>query len=184
MANLAYVVRMLRALKKLVTAFHDFSLLHPLSRFPGPKISPATISNEALFELLKAGRLTWEIREIHKEIQLIPLSLHSFIILSWITLTASIVSPLGLTHICYHELQVYDKSRNEVIVLSSCIFLSVYVVTYRRLLPYYFIVDPIACKHMPAVKFGPVRLCEHHLKCGIYMPFQLGEGIIIFTVSQ
>ena len=69
MANLAYVVGMLRALQKLVTAFHDFSLLHPLSRFPGPKILPATISNEALFELLKAGRLTWEIREIHKEIQ-------------------------------------------------------------------------------------------------------------------
>lgn len=36
-ANLVYFVGMLRALQKLVTALHDFSPVHPLSQFPGPK---------------------------------------------------------------------------------------------------------------------------------------------------
>lgn len=48
--------------------------------------------------------------------------------------------------------------RNEAIVLLSYMFLAVHGVTRRRSLLYYWVVEPIACKFVLAVKFRPGQL--------------------------
>ena len=39
----------------------------PLSKFPGPKIAAATLWYEYYYDVVKRGRYTWKIAELHKE---------------------------------------------------------------------------------------------------------------------
>jgi hypothetical protein len=66
-ANLLYFIGMLWALQKFAAALYNISPLHPLSQFPGPKLAAATIYYEAWFDVLKVGRYTWKIREMHEK---------------------------------------------------------------------------------------------------------------------
>lgn len=39
----------------------------PLSKFPGPKIAAATLWYEYYYDVVKRGRYTWQIVEMHKQ---------------------------------------------------------------------------------------------------------------------
>ena len=41
--------------------------LHPLSKFPGPKLAAATLWYEFYYEVVKKGQLTFKIREWHQQ---------------------------------------------------------------------------------------------------------------------
>jgi len=41
--------------------------LHPLSMFPGPKLATATYWYEFYFEVVKGGRYTWKLVDLHKQ---------------------------------------------------------------------------------------------------------------------
>lgn len=48
-----------------VVALYNISPLHPLSRFPGPKLAAMTILYEGWYDMIKVGRYTWEIQKMH-----------------------------------------------------------------------------------------------------------------------
>ncbi|CZT10519.1 related to cytochrome P450 CYP3/CYP5/CYP6/CYP9 subfamilies [Rhynchosporium agropyri] len=52
----------------------------PLSRFPGPKLAAATLFYEAYYDVIKTGKYTFKIRELHKKygpiIRISPYELH------------------------------------------------------------------------------------------------------------
>jgi hypothetical protein len=41
--------------------------LHPLSRFPGPKLAAVTRSYEGYYDLYQNGQYTFKIAELHKQ---------------------------------------------------------------------------------------------------------------------
>jgi hypothetical protein len=51
---------------RVLLALYNVSPLHPLSKFPGPKLAAASYLYEAWFDLVKVGRYSWEIKEMHK----------------------------------------------------------------------------------------------------------------------
>lgn len=55
------------ALYHVLVALYNISPLHPLSRFPGPKLAAATVAYEAYFDLIKGGRYSWEIKRMHEK---------------------------------------------------------------------------------------------------------------------
>lgn len=52
---------------KILVALYNISPLHPLSRFPGPKLAAMTILYEGWYDLIKVGRYTWEIQKMHDQ---------------------------------------------------------------------------------------------------------------------
>jgi hypothetical protein len=66
-ANLLYFVGSLWVLYEFVTILYNISCLHPLSQFPGPKLAAATLCYEAWFDVLKVGRYTRKIGEMHEK---------------------------------------------------------------------------------------------------------------------
>lgn len=41
--------------------------LHPLSHFPGPKLAISTYWYEFYYDVVKGGRYTWKLKELHKQ---------------------------------------------------------------------------------------------------------------------
>jgi hypothetical protein len=41
--------------------------LHPLAKFPGPKLASASRWYEAYYDLILGGKYTWQIQEMHKK---------------------------------------------------------------------------------------------------------------------
>lgn len=41
--------------------------LHPLSHFPGPKLAIATYWYEFYYDVIKRGRYTWKLKELHAQ---------------------------------------------------------------------------------------------------------------------
>jgi hypothetical protein len=41
--------------------------LHPLARFPGPKLAAATYWYEYYYDVSKKGRYLWKIKELHQQ---------------------------------------------------------------------------------------------------------------------
>lgn len=52
---------------RLLAALYNISPLHPLSRFPGPKLAAMTIAYEGWYDLIKVGRYTSEIQKMHEK---------------------------------------------------------------------------------------------------------------------
>lgn len=50
----------------LIKALYNVSPLHPLSHIPGPKLAAATYLPEFYYDVIKFGRYTSEIRDMHK----------------------------------------------------------------------------------------------------------------------
>lgn len=50
---------------QILVALYNISPLHPLSRFPGPKLAAMTIAYEGWYDMIKVGRYTREIRKMH-----------------------------------------------------------------------------------------------------------------------
>jgi len=48
-------------------ALYNISSLHPLHRFPGPKLAAASFLYEFWFDFVKGGRYTWEIKRMHEK---------------------------------------------------------------------------------------------------------------------
>lgn len=44
----------------------------PLAKFPGPKLAAATLWYEYYYDVVKRGRYTWKIIELHKQYGRIP----------------------------------------------------------------------------------------------------------------
>lgn len=42
-------------------------LFSPLAKFPGPKLAALTLWYEFYYDVIKRGRYTWKIGELHKE---------------------------------------------------------------------------------------------------------------------
>lgn len=51
---------------QLLVALYNVSPLHPLSRFPGPRLAAMTIAYEGWYDLVKVGRYTREIKKMHE----------------------------------------------------------------------------------------------------------------------
>jgi hypothetical protein len=51
---------------RLALALYNISPLHPLHRFPGPKLAAASFLYEFWFDFVKGGRYTWEIKRMHE----------------------------------------------------------------------------------------------------------------------
>ncbi|KAI9162922.1 benzoate 4-monooxygenase cytochrome P450 [Paramyrothecium foliicola] len=51
----------------MLVALYNISPLHPLSKFPGPKLAAASYLYEAWYDLVKGGRYSWEIRTMHEK---------------------------------------------------------------------------------------------------------------------
>lgn len=52
---------------QLVKALYNASPFHPLSHIPGPKLAAATYLPEFYYDVIKFGRYTREIRELHEK---------------------------------------------------------------------------------------------------------------------
>jgi len=52
---------------RVVVALYNISPLHPLSRFPGPKIAAASYAYEAYYDWWRVGRYGKVIREMHEQ---------------------------------------------------------------------------------------------------------------------
>ena len=50
-------------------------LLHPLSRFPGPKLAAISRWYEAYYDVIQEGQYTFKISEMHKKYGIVPESL-------------------------------------------------------------------------------------------------------------
>lgn len=50
-----------------LVALYNISPLHPLSRFPGPKLAAMTIAYEGWYDMIKVGRYTHEIKKMHEK---------------------------------------------------------------------------------------------------------------------
>lgn len=50
---------------QIMVALYNISPLHPLSRFPGPKLAAMTIAYEGWYDMIKVGRYTREIQKMH-----------------------------------------------------------------------------------------------------------------------
>ena len=50
-------------------------LLHPLSRFPGPKLAAISRWYEAYYDAIQEGQYTFKISEMHKKYGIVPESL-------------------------------------------------------------------------------------------------------------
>lgn len=46
----------------------------PLAKFPGPKLAAATLWYEFYFDVVKRGRYTWNIADLHTEYGALPLN--------------------------------------------------------------------------------------------------------------
>lgn len=51
---------------RLSRALYNISPLHPLSRFPGPKLAAVTILYEFWFDMILGGRYTMEVKRMHE----------------------------------------------------------------------------------------------------------------------
>lgn len=51
---------------RVMRALYNVSPLHPLSKFPGPKLAGATFLYEGWFDLVRGGRYTHEIKRLHE----------------------------------------------------------------------------------------------------------------------
>ena len=51
---------------RILIALYNVSPLHPLSHIPGPRLAAATYLPEFYYDVIKFGRYTSEIREMHK----------------------------------------------------------------------------------------------------------------------
>lgn len=51
---------------RILLALYNISPLHPLSRFPGPKIAATSYLYEAYYDWLLVGRYGHEIRRMHE----------------------------------------------------------------------------------------------------------------------
>lgn len=63
---------LLAALICLFVAYAAALVLHrlyfsPLARFPGPKLAAVTLWYEYYYDVVKRGRYTWRIAELHKQ---------------------------------------------------------------------------------------------------------------------
>ncbi|KAJ5578592.1 uncharacterized protein N7459_007556 [Penicillium hispanicum] len=54
------------AVYRVARALYNISPLHPLSKFPGPKLAAATFLYEGWFDLIRGGRYTHEIKRLHE----------------------------------------------------------------------------------------------------------------------
>lgn len=52
---------------RLLYALYNISPLHPLYKFPGPKLAAASFLYEAWYDLVKVGRYTREIKVMHEK---------------------------------------------------------------------------------------------------------------------
>ncbi|KAG8169190.1 hypothetical protein KVR01_001939 [Diaporthe batatas] len=78
--KLLYFIGSLWVLYGLITILYNISRLHPLSKFPGPKLAAATLYYEAWFDFIKVGRYTRKIGEMHNKygpiVRISPSELH------------------------------------------------------------------------------------------------------------
>lgn len=52
---------------RLLLAVYNTSPLHPLHKFPGPKLAAASYLYEAWYDLVKVGKYSWEIKAMHEK---------------------------------------------------------------------------------------------------------------------
>lgn len=52
---------------RILKALYNVSPFHPLSHIPGPKLAAATYLPEFYYDVIKFGRYTREIKEMHKK---------------------------------------------------------------------------------------------------------------------
>jgi hypothetical protein len=50
---------------RLLVALYNISPFHPLYKFPGPRLAAASYLYEAWYDLIKVGKYTWEIKDMH-----------------------------------------------------------------------------------------------------------------------
>lgn len=52
---------------RVLTLLYNVSPLHPLYKFPGPKLAAASFLYEMWFDLVKGGKYSWEIKAMHQK---------------------------------------------------------------------------------------------------------------------
>jgi hypothetical protein len=52
---------------RFLLVLYNISPLHPLYKFPGPRLAAASYAYEAWFDAVKVGRYTWEIKDMHEK---------------------------------------------------------------------------------------------------------------------
>ena len=61
-----YLVSFLLAIYNLFRIIHRL-YLSPVAKFPGPRLAAATFWYEFYYDVIKRGRYTWKIAELHKQ---------------------------------------------------------------------------------------------------------------------
>lgn len=65
-ADLTVALATISLLYLIALAFHRL-VSSPLAKFPGPKLAALTLWYEFYYDVIKRGRYTWKIGELHKE---------------------------------------------------------------------------------------------------------------------
>ena len=52
---------------RVLLVLYNMSPLHPLHKFPGPKLAAASFLYEAWYDLVRGGKYSWKIKSLHEQ---------------------------------------------------------------------------------------------------------------------